>query len=145
MNRLALQNAENHGKSCNPGATEIPGTSLSDVDARTHRERKRRCQSFSGNHLPLQCRRPPGSAPVERWPVYQFTSDEIDVGELKARLRKMTDQDLRFGRAAAYMCSPQANYHEPREAFVLQLVEARDEWPRRKAREEVYNWQSCPV
>jgi hypothetical protein len=46
-------------------------------------------------------------------PVYQFTSNEIDVGELRARLQKMTDETLlRFGRAAAYMCSPQANSQE---------------------------------
>jgi hypothetical protein len=41
--------------------------------------------------------------------------DEIDVDELMARLSKMTDEALlRFGRAAAYMCSSKANYHEPR-------------------------------
>jgi hypothetical protein len=38
---------------------------------------------------------------------------------------------VRFGRAAAYMCSPQANYHEPRQAIVVQLEEARTEWRRR--------------
>jgi hypothetical protein len=69
--------------------------------------------------------------------VYQFTSNEIDVDELRARLQKMTDEALvRFGRAAAYMCSPQANYNEPRQVFVVQLEEARTEWRRRKSCEE---------
>ena len=58
----------------------------------------------------------------------QFRSNEIDVDQLRARLRKMRDETLlRFGRAAAYMCSPQANYHEPRQAFVVQLEETRTE------------------
>ena len=69
--------------------------------------------------------------------MYQFTNDEIDVDDLRVRLSNMTDETLlRFGRTAAYMCSPEANYHEPRQVFVLQLEEARAEWWRRKAREE---------
>jgi hypothetical protein len=69
--------------------------------------------------------------------VYQFTSNGIDVDELRARLRKMTDDALlRFGRAAAYMCSAQTNYHEPRRVFVVQLEEARTQWRRRKACED---------
>ena len=66
--------------------------------------------------------------------MYQFTNDEIDVDDLRVRLSNMTDETLlRFGLTAAYMCSPEANYHEPREAFVVQLEEARSEWRRRKA------------
>jgi hypothetical protein len=39
---------------------------------------------------------------------------------------------VRFGQAAAYMCSPQANMgKQPREAFLVQLREAREEWRRR--------------
>jgi hypothetical protein len=39
---------------------------------------------------------------------------------------------VRFGQAAALMCSPQANMgKEPREAFLVQLREAREEWRRR--------------
>jgi hypothetical protein len=47
----------------------------------------------------------------------------------------MSDEELlRFGKAANFMCSPQANLHRPpREAFVIQLREARQEWRRRKA------------
>ena len=69
--------------------------------------------------------------------MYSFTSNEINVDELRARLQKMTSEELlRFGRAATYMCSPQANYHEPRQVFVVQLEEARTKWRRRKAGEE---------
>jgi len=53
--------------------------------------------------------------------------------ELRARLRKMTDNELRrFGRAARNVCSPEANRGEPpREELVIQLEEARAEWKRR--------------
>jgi hypothetical protein len=59
--------------------------------------------------------------------------DEIDVNEVRERLRKMTDRQLvEFGKAASLMCSPEANRHEPpREMFVIQLNEARVEWRRR--------------
>jgi hypothetical protein len=55
------------------------------------------------------------------------------VGELRARLARMTDRQLfEFGRSAAYMCSPYADLgHPPRKAFMLQLAEARAEWRRR--------------
>lgn len=57
----------------------------------------------------------------------------FDVHQLRRRLQKMTDNELReFGRAAAYMVSPKANLGKPpREAFVVQLAEARAEWARR--------------
>jgi hypothetical protein len=60
---------------------------------------------------------------------------DINLEQLRARLRKMTDSELRrFGRAARFMCSPGANLGKPpREAFVVQLREARAEWGRRKA------------
>jgi hypothetical protein len=67
--------------------------------------------------------------------MYRFTSDTIDLDELRTRLRKMNDVELlRFGKAAKYMCSPQANLGKPpRRSFVLQLEEAQAEWQRRKA------------
>jgi hypothetical protein len=35
---------------------------------------------------------------------------ELDVGELRARLARMTDRQLlEFGHAASYMCTPYAN------------------------------------
>lgn len=45
----------------------------------------------------------------------------------------MTDEKLaQFGRDARYMCSPYANVGKPpREEFVIQLREAREEWRRR--------------
>jgi hypothetical protein len=63
----------------------------------------------------------------------QLTSEAVDMDELRARLRKMTDADLiAFGKAARYMCSPAANLRQPpREPFVIQLREARAEWRRR--------------
>jgi len=67
--------------------------------------------------------------------MYRFTSNAIDLNELRARLCKMNDADLlRFGNAAKFMCSPRANFNEPpRESFVIQLKEARAEWERRKS------------
>jgi hypothetical protein len=59
--------------------------------------------------------------------------DEIDVNEVRERLRKMTDRQLvEFGKAASLMCSPAVNFGKPpREAFLIQLREARAEWRRR--------------
>jgi hypothetical protein len=53
--------------------------------------------------------------------------------QLRARLRQMTDNELRqFGRAARNACPPESNRGEPpREEFVIQLEEARAEWKRR--------------
>jgi hypothetical protein len=56
--------------------------------------------------------------------------NEVDLEGLRARLRKMSDEELRrFGRASQYMCSPEANLGKPpRKPFVIQLEEARAEW-----------------
>ena len=58
----------------------------------------------------------------------------LDVDALRARLRKMSDEELReFGKAARYMVSPTANMGKPPlPTFVLQLEEARAEWRRRQ-------------
>jgi hypothetical protein len=66
--------------------------------------------------------------------MYRFALDvPVDVEELRERLRKMSDEQLRpFGRAARFMCSPAANRGKPpRECFVIQLEEAKTEWRRR--------------
>ena len=57
----------------------------------------------------------------------------LDLEALRARLRRMSEQELsRFGRAARYMCSPAANLgKEPRQVFVVELREAAKEWRRR--------------
>jgi hypothetical protein len=70
--------------------------------------------------------------------MYSFTSSTIDLDQLRERLRKMNDAELlRFGKAAKYMCSPQANLNKPpRRSFVVQLEEAKAEWRRRKAKNE---------
>ena len=68
--------------------------------------------------------------------MHRFAQDnaEVDLEEVRARLRKMTEQQLRkFGDAAKFMCSPGANFGEPpRKPFLVQLGEARAEWHRRK-------------
>lgn len=59
--------------------------------------------------------------------------DLFDADDLRERLKRMSDQDLvRFGKAAAYMVSPRANFGKPAlPIYVLQLEEARVEWRRR--------------
>jgi len=59
----------------------------------------------------------------------------IDLGALRSRLEAMEIPALvRFGQAAAFMCSRRANMGQPpREAFLVQLREAREEWRRRVA------------
>jgi hypothetical protein len=56
-----------------------------------------------------------------------------DRNEVRERLRRMTDEQLReFGRACVYMCSRRANLGKPPlEPFVIQLEEARAEYRRR--------------
>jgi hypothetical protein len=62
-----------------------------------------------------------------------IATGELDLEQLRQRLHKMNDAELlRFGQAAKYMCSPEANLgHPPLEPFVIQLREAREEWKRR--------------
>ena len=62
----------------------------------------------------------------------------FDVDALRARLQKMSDEQLRhFGKAARYMVSPTANMGKaPLPTFVLQLDEARAEWRRRHPQEK---------
>jgi len=53
-------------------------------------------------------------------------SDELE--ELRARLRKMSDDDLiRFGKAARSLC----RHRDCPDTFKRQLQEARAEWRRR--------------
>ena len=58
----------------------------------------------------------------------------VDIDQLRTRLQKMSDAELlRFGKAARYMCTPQANIGKlPRPEFVIQLEEAKAEWKRRR-------------
>ena len=67
--------------------------------------------------------------------VSQIAADAgIDLEQLRSRLSRMDDSELlRFGRAARFICSPEANIgKDPRPEFVIQLEEAREEWVRRK-------------
>ena len=67
--------------------------------------------------------------------MYAFSQDdkEINLEELRHRLQRMDEEALKeFGRAAAFLCQPQQCAHgKPRDAFVIQLQEARAEWRRR--------------
>lgn len=67
--------------------------------------------------------------------MYRFAVEgPVAVGELRERFQRMSDEDLlKFGKAARYMCTLKANLgRPPREAFVIQLREARAEWRRRR-------------
>ena len=57
----------------------------------------------------------------------------FNLEELRSGLRAMTDTELiRFGKAGRYLTDPKQNRCEPpREVFVIQLQEAREEWKRR--------------
>lgn len=59
----------------------------------------------------------------------------FNIDELRERLRKMSDAELRtFGQAAQHMVSRKANLGQPHtEVFVIQMDEARNEWKRRKS------------
>jgi hypothetical protein len=63
----------------------------------------------------------------------QFTRDDVDLDACRARLRKMTDEELiREGKAGRYLCSPLANFGKtPRKVIVVQLEEVKAEWRRR--------------
>jgi hypothetical protein len=59
-------------------------------------------------------------------------TDPEDVERIRARLRKMSDHELRkFGRSAKDMADPKKNFGQPNPAFQIQLDEARAEWRRR--------------
>jgi hypothetical protein len=60
------------------------------------------------------------------------TQINFSAEELRKRLRAMPDPELlRYGQAARYMASPQANYGKPLVIYIVQLQEARREWRRR--------------
>jgi len=61
------------------------------------------------------------------------TEQPIDIEALRLRLTKMSDAALRrFGDASKFMCLPGANLGKPpRDVFIIQLREAREEWRRR--------------
>jgi hypothetical protein len=67
--------------------------------------------------------------------MYGFTQEHVDIEALRARLKRMDDRAfLSFGEAAAFLCRPEQCVHgKPREIFVIQLREAREEWRRRRA------------
>jgi hypothetical protein len=63
----------------------------------------------------------------------------FDVTQLRARLRKMNDAELRrFGQAAKQMCAQDARSGKPPlEDYLVQLVEARAEWRRRHPKKSI--------
>jgi hypothetical protein len=59
-------------------------------------------------------------------------TDSGDINQIRARLRKMSDLELRkFGQSARNMADPKKNFGSPNPAFQIQLDEARAEWRRR--------------
>jgi hypothetical protein len=59
-----------------------------------------------------------------------------DIEQIRARLHKMSDRELReYGRAAAHMADPRKNHGKPNPSFQIQLDEARAEWRRRHAKQ----------
>jgi hypothetical protein len=59
-------------------------------------------------------------------------SDTEDIDQIRERLRKMSDLELRkYGRAARDLSDPKKNFGPPNPAFKIQLDEARAEWRRR--------------
>jgi hypothetical protein len=56
-------------------------------------------------------------------------SDPEGIEQIRARLGKMSDHELRtFGRAARDLSDPKKNFGTPNPAFKVQLDEARAEW-----------------
>jgi hypothetical protein len=50
----------------------------------------------------------------------QFTTDEVDLDAYRARLRKMSDEELiREGKTGRYLCSPMANFGSRRARSLL--------------------------
>jgi hypothetical protein len=59
-------------------------------------------------------------------------TEELDLTELRVRLRKISTAELeRFGRAAKYVASSAASYGTLRAVGGLQLAEAQAVWRRR--------------
>jgi hypothetical protein len=72
--------------------------------------------------------------------TYDFAKGTpIDLDKLHDHLRKMSnDEQRKFGKAAALMCTPDANLGKaPHQDFVTQLEEARKEWKRGMKRPRV--------
>jgi hypothetical protein len=69
----------------------------------------------------------PSEQPGHRWTQ---KTDSVDLEALRARLRKMTDAELRrFGQTVHRMCIHRAD--SPENAFALQMEECEAEWRRR--------------
>jgi hypothetical protein len=59
-------------------------------------------------------------------------SQPEDIEQIRERIRKMSDAELRkYGRAARDLSDPKKNQGKPNPAFKIQLDEARAEWRRR--------------
>jgi hypothetical protein len=62
--------------------------------------------------------------------MHRFAQDgnEVDLEELRDRLHKMSEQQLRpFGEATKFTCSERANGKQPpRKHFLFQLEEAKE-------------------
>jgi hypothetical protein len=64
--------------------------------------------------------------------VQGIQSNPEPVEQIRERLRKMSDLELRkFRQAARNLSDPAKNWGSPNPAFAIQLREARAEWRRR--------------
>lgn len=65
-------------------------------------------------------------------PMQGIQSNPESVEQIRERLRKMSDLELRkYGRAARDLADPKKNFGTPNPASAVQLREAREEWRRR--------------
>jgi len=62
-----------------------------------------------------------------------ISTDNFDIEQLRARLRKMSDKELiQFGKDVRYLRSPEASFGKPPlEVWAMQLREGCEEWRRR--------------
>jgi len=64
--------------------------------------------------------------------TYDNVKPIASIAQIRARLRKMSDLELRkFGRSARDMADPKKNFGPPNPASQIQLDEAKAEWSRR--------------
>ena len=67
---------------------------------------------------------------------HMIQSTPEDIEQIRERIRKMSDAELRkYGRAARDLSDSKKNYGKPNPSFKIQLDEARAEWRRRHPRQ----------
>jgi hypothetical protein len=69
----------------------------------------------------------------QRWEGTVQGADPENAGEIRERVRKMSDEELlRYATVCKSMCSPEVNFGKPPlDTWIVQLREARAEWLKR--------------